>query len=1379
MESSSGGGSTATGGSSGNSFLPWHLIPSFKPGETEINEYTRRLEFLAKIWPPEHLPQLAPRACMLCEGTAFAKVVRLDPEKLRVSTTDGVKLVVKTLGGVWGQSRLEKKYERFERAIFGTIQKSDETHASYLARHEVQYEDLISMGATLEEMRAYILLRNSGLSADDKKKVIMDANGELEYTKVTAALQLLGSKFFGEVQQGSSKNQTRTKTYDANMIDEQEHDVDDGDENVFLASEVSEETAVDIMMAEGDEDALVVQQFEDAILESLQSDPEIASCLNAYVDARKRLLDKAKGRGFWGPSKTNKGKGKGKFKGGFRSQFRKPLAQRILESSCKICHQKGHWKAECPQRFKAGSNAAAPATGAPTAFAGVSLATDGDPIEPDGDLVSELPENAVAFTVEEVRNRSSPLLNRPGICFPPVKIRNSWNQDQVQSQIMKIRPDLVTRLRAIVRPNKMIQPQRGSTSPRPDPLGPKTDEDFPESSFFVSHGSTGIVDLGASMSVIGQRQFSELCQSLPAEIRGLLKEAPCNVSFRFGNNSMVTGKKAVFFPIGPFWMKVIVVPSNTPFLIANSVFRSLGAVIDTESSQIFFKKLGRSIPIVLNERKLYRLDMMDLLTAPISGTKGFCQTQATMSEDTKATAFQTVENASPNQENNTNADARPRTVRFADETAEPFFKAEQSRLKDQNTQFQIAQHEPVGFESHVDRRTVRSAGRSPSPSSTGQSSQLGGRRASDGNELGRTPRVSDRVWKSPHEQALQGDGEGRSLPDMVRRDLPPQPEDLPHEVPPLHRAALGRCGKSEEPNSTQVSSQSQGQAKGLQSCRTSCPGSPRVASRPMAPQLRRGDRECVVGASGPCRRDQPHERAHDRDGVRAAADPEPSESTCTASLHGLMTKHQVADLCGVWQTLAEPSQVFDPMSEVGVRESILLTREDNWVAREMWNFFSQKGVFKDPQRYAKNLSDVMEIYCSSDSELTKQAQQLGLHAERFCLQDGDLATMEGRQRPYERLLRSLPRNIWLSPKCRAWCRWNIFNMSKSPETAQRIFQAREDDRVHLLLCDAVFQFQMWRSPQCHVHLEQPQGSQMIYQEEMSAIVNHGWIAVCDMCRAGQLKHPISGKLLKKGTQIITTSQIMKQVSGALRCSRDHEHDSVEGSFHHPDFGRVNVSQYTELYTRVFARKVARCLQCIGQIRERHATDQEDALTSHEPDSFETPEPKRQKILGKQNPPLFYQRQEYEQKRNNLLQLTLEQAPKVGKCVFREGPVLEQAQSLFPDIQVKAIEACKGADRYRPPCDGITRQNATHRMTMGIHRNQDGNFSDEAWENWTKLSRKDIHRKGPPARLLVTLFGMPRADHRPDSMKLTGETQSLSSSPRLELSEEPVAKKTLP
>ena len=38
-----------TGAPTGSSFLLSHLIPPFKPGETDENEYTRRLEFLAGI----------------------------------------------------------------------------------------------------------------------------------------------------------------------------------------------------------------------------------------------------------------------------------------------------------------------------------------------------------------------------------------------------------------------------------------------------------------------------------------------------------------------------------------------------------------------------------------------------------------------------------------------------------------------------------------------------------------------------------------------------------------------------------------------------------------------------------------------------------------------------------------------------------------------------------------------------------------------------------------------------------------------------------------------------------------------------------------------------------------------------------------------------------------------------------------------------------------------------------------------------------------------------------------------------------------------------------------------------------------------------------
>ena len=196
---------STTGGQGTGNNLPWHLIPVFRPGETDVNEYTKRLEFLAQVWPQDQLQHLAPRACLLCEGTAFQKVVRLSPEKLKVGSLEGIKLVVSTLGGVWGRSKLELKYEKFEKALYGTTQKVDEANESYVARHEIQFEDLISMGATLEDMRAYILLRNSTLPPEDRKRIIVESKGALKYDQVISSLQLLGSRFFNEVQ-GSSNH---------------------------------------------------------------------------------------------------------------------------------------------------------------------------------------------------------------------------------------------------------------------------------------------------------------------------------------------------------------------------------------------------------------------------------------------------------------------------------------------------------------------------------------------------------------------------------------------------------------------------------------------------------------------------------------------------------------------------------------------------------------------------------------------------------------------------------------------------------------------------------------------------------------------------------------------------------------------------------------------------------------------------------------------------------------------------------------------------------------------------------------------------------------------------------------------------------------------
>ena len=84
-----------------------------------------------------------------------------------------------------GKTTLEDKYEKFERAIYKIAQKSDESNESYMARHEIVFEDLVSQGATLTDVRAYVLLRNSVLTAGDKKHLIVEAKGDLKYEQVT------------------------------------------------------------------------------------------------------------------------------------------------------------------------------------------------------------------------------------------------------------------------------------------------------------------------------------------------------------------------------------------------------------------------------------------------------------------------------------------------------------------------------------------------------------------------------------------------------------------------------------------------------------------------------------------------------------------------------------------------------------------------------------------------------------------------------------------------------------------------------------------------------------------------------------------------------------------------------------------------------------------------------------------------------------------------------------------------------------------------------------------------------------------------------------------------------------------------------------------
>ena len=154
------------------------------------------------------------------------------------------------------------------------------------------------------------------LSADDKKRVLLDAdtggNGKLTIEKVSSAIRLLGATFFQEV---TGNKRIKGKIYDQAVLMADGSDVDEGHPTLTMDTaedQLSESDVVETFLSEGDEDAVLVADFETAATEWMQSNEELAASLNAYTDARRRLGEKARHRGFWPVQSKGSSKG-GKF----------------------------------------------------------------------------------------------------------------------------------------------------------------------------------------------------------------------------------------------------------------------------------------------------------------------------------------------------------------------------------------------------------------------------------------------------------------------------------------------------------------------------------------------------------------------------------------------------------------------------------------------------------------------------------------------------------------------------------------------------------------------------------------------------------------------------------------------------------------------------------------------------------------------------------------------------------------------------------------------------------------------------------------------------------------------------------------------------------
>ena len=324
------------------------------------------MQLVLSVWPSNRISELVTRLILSTTGSAFTKH-QIHHTELCNNEAKSVQKLIEYLGGQWGKTGLEKRYYDAERALFQCNQQSDESHDSYLARADVLWSKLKARKLQLEDLQAYITLRGAQLSGEDKKRIILDSDSSLEgsltVSRVQEAVRMLGTAFFHEMT-GQGKKTSKSKVYDTStfIADDMEGNTETEDHiHMSQHNEWTEDDMLEALLAEGDDDAIFIADFETDASEIIQSDDDLAAAYSIYVEARRKLSEKFRSRGFWpiGKGKSRYRKGKSKGKPGWNG--RKSLQQRILESNCRLCGKKDHWRNECPNKPQRTASATASA----------------------------------------------------------------------------------------------------------------------------------------------------------------------------------------------------------------------------------------------------------------------------------------------------------------------------------------------------------------------------------------------------------------------------------------------------------------------------------------------------------------------------------------------------------------------------------------------------------------------------------------------------------------------------------------------------------------------------------------------------------------------------------------------------------------------------------------------------------------------------------------------------------------------------------------------------------------------------------------------------------------------------------------------------------
>ena len=1310
------------------------LVPTFDPATDNVEIWASKVELLLATWPSQKITELATRLILGCRGTAYQKL-QLNQKDILVNDPKGIRRLVELVGGTWGQIPLEKKYEIVEKAVFRTQQKPDETSDSFISRSDVVWTELESKGIGLSEIRSYILLRGSRLSSDDKKRVLVESGvegtGALKLPKVVSAIRMLGSGFFQDLT--GAKRDKGLKTYDHTAFTVEEGS--DHEETFWAYDETLDDQVLESMAGEDDEDAALVLQFEDAVNEVVQNDNELCALYSSYQDARQRLSEKVRFRGFWKVRSSGKGKSKG-YKGS-KGRGKQTLANRIASSYCRVCHKKGHWKNECPQLRDRNSQASSSAAATiPTSFVEVnepSLTVIHDDDLPDvlmaEDFHGQVCETFVASNIMS----SKPLKKWPA--------RNKL-RELIKNQTGKSQPGLMCRMHPA---SESVSPEVKDSKPWPsEDLSPGVDNIFHET-LFASSGTVGVVDIGASQTVIGDKQVPELLANLPQEIREQVRQVKCNLVFRFGNHQTLVSKRALLMPLGKVSFRIAIVPGPTPFLLSNSFLKGIKAVIDTDDETLWSKLLNKNLQITRTAKNLFLMDINQLwdnmhsengeVTSPVYKPQCFASEevskQSQMTDSLAAADLQTLVNHDINETldeivNSEQGDGNRIPEIKLDNLKENLHRSasDPSLSENQHDTAICGSKAPRQVSCDTTRDSQHVSVRAPHPVSSWSRSSNQHREdlSNQSSEPSGTGEIQDRIRNRQEGHGLSSGLRRPSMDGLVCQDLRVERQTGPHQVHHL-------CGK--EVGSRDRRGQGQWQYQ----------------EDPRMPPSDHGQEEAnvqlpdgaILGDAFRVRRG-----CQIRDGLQSEG------SGGTHGLHGTgepaappAHEHhgdghpRAGDSCE-----GADSENRATMSELGQTENEVENGDTDFVfhAHDSMDASYRHQIQKLVQEFEQEFRSVQqqhthrihspqvglfEVMCHNQSELTHQAEQLGFKAIRFSLESGDLSTTHGRQRLFIKLCVHRPKNVWYSPVCRWWCQWSHLNSQKSLELYEKIMTSRWENLWQIALGIVLHRIQV--SQDRHFHLEQPMGSTMLKVPGTQSITEKSHRCCFDMCKVGNLRDPQSQDFIRKRMIVITSSpELYYGLHGKL-CSSQHVHKQIAGSTLDPG-KTIPLSQYTEMYPRKFARQVVKYLQ-------------QDKSKPESIYAAEDSHPTKRRRLGSKLSPAAIEQRFPDVNWQTVMTQADQTAPRVGTRVIENGNLLENVRKLCPSHTINHIVLCRGMDRYVGPNYNIPRGKAPLRRMISFQRKTNELFVDSEWESWEHLSYRGLRRKCVPSRVGMTIFAI--------------------------------------